>query len=131
MSFEDEVDNAVAAMSSYMGEVRKGAILDLCDRVIDDTPVLTGALRGSWRASQGEAVLDPSPRIDPDGEAPKAEARENIGDGSQDFFLANALPYSEAIEYDGVSHTKAPEGMVRKNLALFPGIVADFSSSRE
>ena len=31
-------------------------------------------------------------------------------------YLTNNLPYAARIEYDGWSHTKAPEGMVRKNV---------------
>jgi hypothetical protein len=35
------------------------------------------------------------------------------------IFLSNSLPYAARIEFDGWSHTKAPQGMVRRNVARF------------
>lgn len=99
-------------------DLRRAVILDLFSSVILDSPVDTGRLRGNWQigttAIKGElSVLDPS------GNETTAKV-ENFVKG-QDAeresvtVLTNNLPYAYRIEYDGWSHTKAPQGMVRKN----------------
>lgn len=129
-----DLNAETAAMKQMLLDVRNGAIVALCGQIIDDTPVDTGALRGSWRSANGAPNLDSSIRIAPDGDA--SEAKEELADvvaankGEETICFSNTLPYAEEIEFDGKSPVKAPEGMVRKNLPSWPGLVAKFSSSR-
>lgn len=103
-----------------MERLNKAIILELFTSVILDTPVLEGRLRGNWVISADNpadgtvSVKDPSGRIT----AGKVSSFINDFDGTKDFdvYLTNNLPYAYRIEYDGWSKTKAPEGMVRKNL---------------
>ena len=103
-----------------MVELHKAIILELFTSVILDTPVLEGRLRGNWIISSDTPANGTFDVIDPNGTkttkrvqdfVTKLENLENF-----DIFLTNNLPYAYRIEYDGWSHTKAPEGMVRKNL---------------
>ena len=131
MSLENDLANEGDAAMSMMMDIERASIKALCGQIIDDTPVLTGALRGSWRSSNGTANLDSTPRLDPSGAEPKEELSDIVSqnDGTEDFVFSNSLPYSESIEFDGHSK-KAPEGMVRRNLPSWPGLVMKFSSSR-
>jgi hypothetical protein len=83
-----------------------------------DTPVLTGRLRGNWQISSGAPKSGTVEVTDPTGTTTTAKVAEVAGKLSNkdaSVFLTNNLPYAYRIEYDGWSHTKAPEGMVRKN----------------
>ena len=102
-------------------EFRKGLNLELMSAVIMDTPVDTGALRGSWRTTVGAPSTDESERIDKSGNAPTKEARENQGEMNDTVYFVNKMPYAMKIEYGG-SPGKAAEGMVRKNLARAQGM---------
>lgn len=105
--------------------VRRGVVLKLFTAVVMDTPVLTGRLRGNWRVSEGQPVLDTLDRVDPAGGAVLAEVGATVvkSKGDTTLFLSNSLPYAQRIEYDGWSHTKAPEGMVRRNVARFNNLI--------
>lgn len=130
MNIHDALIKAGNDKLAYMIGIRKKAIQACCDAIIDGTPVRTGALRGSWRSSEGSPLFDSTPRIDPSGAEPKEELSDVLQKiTSEDVCFTNSLPYSESIEFDGHSQ-KAPEGMVRKNLVRWPGLVAAFSSGR-
>ncbi len=83
-----------------------------------DTPVLTGRLRGNWIISSGVPNTKTVSVTDPSGSVTVRNV-ESFARGltvqQNQVFLANNLPYAYRIEYDGWSHTKQPEGMVRKN----------------
>lgn len=99
-------------------ELRKAVILELFSSVILDTPVLSGRLRGNWQVAS--TILKGELKVtDPDGRETIIKVQDHL-DGEKltrdnVTYLTNNLPYAYRIEYDGWSHTKAPEGMVRKN----------------
>lgn len=104
------------------GEVenfRKQVTIELFSSVILDTPVLTGRLRGNWQISSGSPSSGTVEITDPNGGKAIRKVEElasGLPEGrDQAVYLTNNLPYAYRIEYDGWSHTKAPEGMVRKN----------------
>ncbi len=110
-------------------DFRKAVILEFFVSVILDTPVASGRLRGNWQIASsvvtGELeVTDKSGRV----------TRHNVEDFVKKIpkekdnvtFLTNNLPYAYRIEYDGWSHTKAPEGMVRKNYIRISNNLAKF-----
>ena len=119
MSFSQQVGDWVAEATIDTQELMKATILELFTSVILDTPVLEGRLRGNWIISSGTPEEGTFDVIDKDGSKATKKVEDHITkiDGDKDFsvFLANNLPYAYRIEYDGWSHTKAPEGMVRKN----------------
>ena len=119
MSFALDVGQWAKSAKSDIERINKAVILELFSSVILDTPVLQGRLRGNWLISSGAPETKEINILDPSG----SKTVQNVGDfvreikGDKDFsvFLTNNLPYAYRIEYDGWSHTKAPEGMVRKN----------------
>lgn len=97
--------------------------LRLFRSIVMDTPVLEGTLRSNWQftkdsPAEGElsSTDNPLQRIQQGLEAFR------LGDTT---YLSNNLPYAYRIEFYGWSHTKAPEGMVRKNTIRFRKIVRD------
>lgn len=125
MSFGDEMAVALAKKMAWLDSVRKAAIHECCSGIIDDTPVASGDLKGSWHTRADDPTIDDVPRNDATGDIPKQENYFNLGDINSKVYFTNGLPYSEQIEFDGKSK-KAPEGMVRKNLAKFKTLVAVF-----
>ena len=119
MPFSQKVARWAYNAGQEIEALQKAIILELFTSVILDSPVLEGRLRGNWLISSGtpgEGVVDV---LDPTGNITtrkisnfvrSIDAAENY-----DVYLTNNLPYAYRIEYDGWSHTKAPEGMVRKN----------------
>lgn len=124
-TFSAQVSRFGKDTADKIERVRRGVTLKLLSAVILDTPVLTGRLRGNWRISEGQPVLDVLDRVDPSGGTVLAEVGATVAKSTGDvaIFLCNNLPYAQRIEYDGWSHTKAPEGMVRRNVARFNTLV--------
>lgn len=120
MSFEVDME----AIRRDMQNARNAAVSKVCENIIDDTPVNTGDLRGSWHTGINSEP-EGEKRRDPSGAAPKQELAEKLRAATLDqtIVFQNNLNYAESIEYDGHSK-KAPEGMVRKNLARWPTIGA-------
>lgn len=124
-SFSAQVSQFSKGTRDKIEAVRRGVTLKLFGAVILDTPVLTGRLRGNWRVSEGKPVLDVTDRVDPSGGTVMREVEGAVAasKGDTSLFLSNSLPYAARIEYDGWSHTKAPEGMVRRNVRRFNALV--------
>jgi len=120
MSFALNVAEWVKGTKKETARLHKAIILELFSSVILDTPVLDGRLRGNWIISSDTPENGTIEIEDPSGSVTVGKANTFLAtlDPERDFnvFLANNLPYAYRIEYDGWSHTKAPEGMVRKNL---------------
>jgi len=119
MPFSVNVSKWAAKAGTTVAELHKAIILELFASVIEDTPVLQGRLRGNWIISADDPANGTFDVVDKTGEVTTRKVKDFVAkiDGEKDFnvFLANNLPYAYRIEYDGWSHTKAPEGMVRKN----------------
>lgn len=98
--------------------MNQAVVLALFSSVIKDTPVLTGRLRGNWLVTSENPASGVAEVTDPTGNKAIADVASLVGGMSGDFdvYLTNNLPYAYRVEYDGWSHTKAPAGMVRKNL---------------
>lgn len=119
MSFSQKVARWTYNAGQEIEELQKAIILELFTSVILDSPVLEGRLRGNWlitSGTPGEGVVDV---LDPTGNITTRKISNFVRsiDAAENYsvYLTNNLPYAYRIEYDGWSHTKAPEGMVRKN----------------
>lgn len=110
--------------------VRRGVALRLFKAIILDTPVLTGRLRANWRCSIDEPDTTTTSSVDRTGASSINEAARIIASSGMldTVILTNSLPYAARIEYDGWSHTKAPEGMVRLNVARFEELLGEMVS---
>lgn len=122
MSFALQIGRWSQKTMAKQDTVRRAVILKLFSAIIKDTPVLTGRLRGSWQCSIGHPDLTVlPPKGNHSGAAPVAKVVDaaQASKPTDTVILSNALPYVARIEYEGWSHTKAPAGMVRKNVARF------------
>lgn len=123
MSFGLNIAKWSANSTREIKEFHAEIIFRLYKSVIKDTPVLEGRLRGNWFPSKGRPSSEKSD-FKGGEDAATQESLSRVEefildfDGSEEFevFLTNNLPYAARIEYDGYSSTKAPLGMVRKNL---------------
>jgi HK97 gp10 family phage protein len=84
---------------------------DLAEKVVENTPVQTGFLRGSWAAGIGApaiaaSVSDPSPRIALN--LSRAKAGDTI-------FISNSASYGAFVEF-GTSRM-SPRAFVRRTVA--------------
>lgn len=96
--------------------------------VIDSTPVDTGQLKANWRTAAGEGVAGSLiVATDSSGSATKRAMRTivdaSIGEQDTTVSMTNSAGYANVIEYNGHSHTKAPNGMVRVNLVAVQRII--------
>lgn len=125
MSFSAQISQYSKGTRDKIDRIRRGVTLKLLGAVVMDTPVDTGRLRGNWRVSEGTPVLDAVDRVDPSGAVVMNEINAVVqaSTGDTAVYLTNNLPYAKRIEYDGWSHTKAPEGMVRRNVARFNQLI--------
>lgn len=119
MSFAQDLKRFADATLTRHDKVKKAFAISLFGSVIMDTPVDTGRLRGNWQCSIGSQDTSVTDNTDKYGSltvnAMQLKVKGSRGEDA--IFLSNSLPYASRIEYDGWSHTKAPNGMVRRNVA--------------
>jgi hypothetical protein len=111
--FSRQMHRIAEDMGRTVEEVARGTIIDLFSAIIRDTPVDVGRLQGNWQTSVG------SPASGELGRTGASEATLEVLTTIRQpdvYFFTNNMPYAERIEFDGWSHTKAPEGMVRINI---------------
>ena len=120
----------VGRFKGRLGVFKRGVLLKLFSSVIKDTPVDTGRLRANWMFVKGHypypAAVEGTEN--PLGTLPASLKVVTAEDGR--YSLVNSLPYVNRIEYEGWSHTKSPEGMVRKNLVRISSILAGQKGKR-
>lgn len=119
MSVEDDLIRTSINFAGFHEKVIRGTLLSFTSRVIKETPVDTGRLRGNWQASLNVPENLPVERVQasPEGiansDANSALNNLKLGDI---FWFTNNLPYARRIE-EGYS-LQAPQGMLRRNVAL-------------
>lgn len=117
-------------------DLLRKASLDIFSRIIMRTPVDTGRLRGNWQATTSRPA---GGEVDRDDPGPVNDNGSGGGSAVKDmtaivlgaehptmFHLTNTLPYAAVIEYGGHSQ-QAPQGMVRRTVAEFQGIVEEIA----
>lgn len=119
-TFEQQFNAAVKKQLAYAKRIRNKWTLDTMGEIIDKTPHLTGALKGSWHSEVGAPSTDSSTRLTgTDGAEPKAELKAAIerwpSEGS--LFMTNRERHAEGVEFDGWASNQAPMGMVRVVIA--------------
>ena len=123
MSFSADVSKFATSATKRVERVRRAVIVELFGSVIKDTPVLTGRLRGNRQASIGAPLTGELPLRGEGAALAEVQQVASAVKGDQTAFMRNNLPYAHRIEFDGWSHTKAPAGMMRKNVARILRIV--------
>lgn len=125
MSFSLEVAKFAKGTDLKIQRIRRGVTIKLFNAVVMDTPVLSGRLRGNWRFSESTPLTAELNREDKTGQIVmrEVEAGTLASTGDVSLYLTNNLPYAARIEFDGWSHTKAPDGMVRRNVVRFNRLI--------
>lgn len=130
MSFEDEIRRATSNITRRNDKIVRGTTIALFNAVIQDTPVDTGRLRGEWQLTVGKAALAENGRVDTSGAEAMSDVATKTPQGAgQETYLSNNMDYAAKIEFEGWSHTKAPQGMVRRNVARFQRLLDEQARS--
>lgn len=120
MSFAVDLGRFAEKAKAEADKKAREIALHLFRGVIMNSPVDTGRLRGSWGIGV-VATSGSGDRLDKSGAAALGEVVQALRPGvflnGGELWLATNLPYARRIEYEGWSHTKAPQGMVRISLA--------------
>lgn len=130
MSFANDLAKFARKTNVDMAKVKRGVALKLFAAIVLDTPVGTsdpkrnyvgGRLRANWQVGRNTDPRSQLGRVDHTGAVVFAEIETVVRTSRLEdtLFFVNNLPYGPRVEYDGWSHTKAPKGMVRKNIKRF------------
>ena len=119
MSFSQKIQMWRKKVDKQMSDQKREVILRLFRAVIYDTPVLEGTLRANWRCSANSPLASAIEYRPADAVMQEIQAVLNGALLADTIYLRNNLPYAYAIEYLGHSKIKAPQGMMRKNVARF------------
>ena len=86
-----------------------------------------GRFRANWRFGVGNLNPTTSTATDRTGSVTIKRISSGVlkAPADPDYYLSNSLPYAMRLEYDGWSHTQAPEGMVRKTVTRWQVIVSE------
>lgn len=101
--------------------VARKIIFDIQRDTMLASPVDTGALRSNWFVG----LNSPPSTMDPDLSDGGARAKTGAAAALKPFawgntvYMANNLPYAHKIEFEGWSHTQAPQGMLRITVARY------------
>ena len=99
-------------------KIIRGTALDLTSAIILDTPVDTGRAKGNWQVSIDQTKENELSMEDKSGSPTISKAKNELSKPiGRYIYIQNNLPYIERLEYGWSS--KAPEGMVRRNIIKF------------
>ena len=124
MSFSADLRRFNRKTKDSLDRTRRIVIIKLFSAVIKDTPVLSGRLRGNWQTTINSPATGVIGIRDEAAAIAEVQRMAAQSKGSDVVILRNNLPYAYRIEFDGWSRYKAPQGMVRKNVARWDQIVA-------
>lgn len=118
MSLDQDLIRATVNLSKFHEKTIRGTLLSFTGRVIRETPVDTGRLRGNWQSSlnvpkQSELQVQDRSGSKSIAESESVLSKLKLGNI---FWFTNNLPYARRIE-EGWSQ-QAPQGMLRRNVAL-------------
>lgn len=127
MSFALDISKLVNKYNGNVDKAVRTAGFELVRRVVNNTPVDTGRLRGNWQATIDAPASGTTEIDDKAGQATIQAAMPAIKKMTgRVFWLSNNLPYARVVEYglyppgpkitSGYS-TKASAGMVRVSIA--------------
>jgi hypothetical protein len=113
MSFGSDIRKYAELQKRNLDEVVTESLINLSASVIIKTPVLTGFLANSWRATTAAPSTSSAAYSSPDAQMAAIEDRLAFTlDRKGVYYLVNNQPYARPIEFLGHSQ-KAPAGMLR------------------
>lgn len=95
-------------LGATLDQTVRAVKISLFNGIIDDTRVDEGRLKGGWQTTTGEMANTDIDRLDPDGNAAKAEVAATVRGDTIDY-ISNGLPYAEVWE--------ERDGMIARNAA--------------
>lgn len=116
MTFAVDVARFAEKTNSSLDEASRAIKISLFSRVIADTRVDTGRLRGNWQTSTGTPETGTTDRLDPNGQLATKEAEQTVTADQVDYFTNN-LPYAEVWEQE--------DGMIARNMERIQRIVGE------
>lgn len=123
MTFAADIRRFTDKAEKDTDKVVRAVTFGLFREVIQRTPVLDGELKGGWQATQQAPAVSDVTFTDKNGTATIARMAAGIGGWGSITYLTNLKPYAHRIEWEGWSHTKSPQGMVRISLRRIESIV--------
>jgi len=121
MGFSDDIRRFSVKTEAAHNKIVRAATLELFSGVIKSTPVDTGRARGAWATTVDAPSSTVETREGAEVSIAEVISKTPAGAG-QETYLANNLPYIEALENG--SSTQAPAGMVTSNMDRVSKIVA-------
>ena len=117
-SWERDMRRLRGLTEKKMTKVYRIAVMETTKDIIMDTPVDEGRLRGNWQVGINDQPSGQLDLLDRTGMATigRITAITAPLQYDQKLVFCNNLPYAVPIEY-GHSREKAPQGMVRRNIA--------------
>lgn len=119
MSFLSKIGLWRKKVDKELVDRKREICLRLFRAIIYDTPVDEGTLRGNWQVSYNVPITSVTDDQSPNDILKTAQNILTNAKMSETIYFRNNMPYAYRIEYLGWSHTKAPQGMMRKNVARF------------
>ena len=125
-SFAAQLKGFAERVETNAVDVRRGVALKLFGAIIKDTPVDKGRLRASWHTTVGAPGS-----LGPEGRTNHAQATREVAEsaakleGDDSIHMTNNMPYALRIENEGWSHTKAPDGMMWRNVIRFERLLSE------
>lgn len=111
MSFEDAIVGFQGKFTARSELAYRESVALMCEAIIDDTPIDTGALLGNW----GMPTFDKN-KTDKYGDGTKIRIRAEL-EGlplNISYYFTNPAPYAYMAEFTGWKFTP-PYAMVRNN----------------
>jgi len=127
MSFERDIQLFSSALTKAMDNVFKDVVIQVGDKVIGFSPVLTGRFKGNWQMTIGNPANSSLNTFDPSGSSTLAAIvadSQNLSAG-QVAYIVNNLTYGYEIESVGWHSGKAPYMPVRQTETFFRDIVEE------
>lgn len=131
MSFAAQMQGFSVKTTRKIDAVKRVVAIKLFGAIVEDTPVLTGRLRGNWQTTVGSPATREIPMRSAGEVSTEIANAASSASGDDTIIMRNNLPYASRIEFEGWSHTKAPAGMVRKNVRQFQQNVKEAISRGE
>ena len=128
MSGAVDLSRLVAKANGNIDKAVRQALILAAQGVVMNSPVDTGRLRSSWGFGVGSPSDGPTTITDKSGAQTLNRIASAIRgqDAGPKFYITTALPYAKRIEYEGWSHTKAPQGMIRITIANLPNAIREY-----
>ncbi|TWB22135.1 hypothetical protein FBZ89_104385 [Nitrospirillum amazonense] len=122
MSFDADIAKWVAKAKGNIDKAVREVAVEVATRVVERTPVDTGAARGNWRADARGFTVRPTGRLDPDGADTIAHITEAVGGmkAGDLIYITNSSAYILDLEHG--SSKQAPSGMVSVTVQEFAAI---------